>query len=651
MSQLSQAQPDFLNSKWIDARISPADDFFMHANANWIKTNPIPNEYSRWSIFDKLKQTVTLQLQDIIVHLPQSADYKNLINQQIYAFYASGMNTENIEKLKTQPLMPLINEIKTYHNINNLPALLAKLHSYDVDAFFYFSSDSDLHKPQQMIGVIVQSGINLPHRDYYLKNNTAAKKIQNDYISFLQTIFQQLGLNAAEAQKAALQSFAIEKHLATLFKPSDYFRIPKNIDNQSSEINLAKSYPKLHLMAYFQHRNLPEGFIVNNYTPDYLTALEKYLASLDAKQIQNYLIAQLIYHYANNLNAAFSDALCKFNMQLSGKKSCHSRSEKIIKELNTYLGYAVGDLYVAKYYHSGNIEATNQIVSSIKKQMQVYLTNSTWLSATTKHKALVKLKKMQARVGFNTFKIDYSSLEVKRQSYLENMLAITKFETQRMLNKIGHPVNRHEWDMSPQSVNAYYDISQNRINIPLGILQPPFFDPNANNAVNYGGIGTVIAHEISHAFDDKGAQFNEVGQFHQWWSASDWSIYEQKVNCIINQFSSYPVQGSKNHFLNGKLVSGEAIADLIGVNIAYNAYLSNAERINDKVIGNYSPNQQYFISFAHLWASHMNNEEAIKRARTDPHPPMNLRVNGTLQNIKGFHEAFKVNKHPRCEFF
>jgi putative endopeptidase len=653
--QTTQAQSsEFLYLNWMDTQIPPSKDFFSYANANWVKSNPIPKDYGRWSIFEKLDKKVSLQIKDMIATLPKQKEFNQRINQQIYEFYQTGLDTKTIEEVNSKPLQPIIQKILAYQNLKQLSVLLADLHALGIDAFYGVTSTPDMHRPKQNIGVIVQSGLNLPHRDYYLKETKEAKKLQEKYRAFLKTIFLEQKYTESQANQAVNDTFEIEKKLAELFKPEDYFRNPQNIDNQIPSNELTKKYQNLYLNEYFSERKLTNNFTINNYTPDYLESLNLYLAQLNDKKIKNYLIAQVIFVYAQNLNLAFSKPYCQLSMEISGSLSCPTRWETVVKELNHFLGFAVGDLYVARYSRDGEIQKTNTIINNVKQQMRIHLMDSTWLSSDTKRQALIKLEHMQSRVGFNHFEIDYKPLNIKKQSYVQNALALSQFETQRMLNKIGKAIDDNEWDMSPQSINAYYDIAQNRINIPLGILQAPFFDINASNAINYGGIGTVIGHELSHGFDDMGAQFNEKGQFHQWWTKKDWATYQEKVSCIVQQFSSYPVQGTKHRHLNGKLVSGEAIADLMGVNLAFNAYKQSNEAKEDIAIGAFSPEQQYFIGYGHIWASKVRNEEALKRALTDPHPPMNLRVNGTLRNIPGFYKAFNLsqdNIDNMCHFF
>lgn len=637
----------------MDLSIEPQKDFYLYSNGQWIKENPIPDDYGRWSIFDVLEKKNKEELISLIQSIPQNKDLSSKhINQQIFEYYQSGMDTQMIEEVKSKPLAPLIAQIQKSHKMSELYPLIAKLHAIGVNVFFQIGPMNDFHHPQQIIAGISQDGLNLPHRDYYLKQDYHSKKIQENYLKFLNTLFLELNFSNDEAKNAALISFEIEKNLASFSMPQDYFRQPTNLDHPMRPQALLALYPNLDLQNYFNLRELPKNVVINNCTPQYLEKLNAYIKTLTPKSIQNYLLAHLMFQYANNMHNTVNQGYCQLSMALSGSKTCPKREDNIIKELNEELGFAIGDLYVATHLHQGTIEKTKDMIEQIKHELKIHLEDS-WMSPSTKTQALLKLNRMKSRVGFNLFHIDYQSLSIKPQSYVENAIALVAFETKRQLSKIGHPIQVDEWDMTPQSINAYYDVSQNQINIPLGILQTPFFDIHATDAMNYGGIGAVIGHEISHGFDDQGAQFNERGQFKSWWKKQDWATYQQKLQCIIQQYSQYPVQGNPKHHLNGKLVSGEAIADLMGLNLAYQAYLHSPSFQNATPIEKFNPMQQFFLNYAHIWAGNMRDEEALKRSLIDAHPPMNIRVNGTLKNMPGFYQAFDLSdaKEKKCSIF
>jgi putative endopeptidase len=647
---------DHLHIDWMDTNYQAAENFFMYSNHNWLKKNPIPNDKGRWSIFDYLDEKVNQQIQDLLLNLPQSPSlFSKKINQQLHQYFKSGLDKHTIEKEKAKALEPFIEKINAYQNLKDLAKLTAKLHKIGVNVFYDVSSTADIHKKGQLIAGISQDGLNLPNRDYYLLADENGHSIYNAYMALLEHFFIELNYTHEDAKQAAVETWEIEKKIAEISEPKAFFRDPKNIDHPYQAAELAKKYPQLFLNEYFLARGLKNNFKINNFSEKYLQELDLYLKTLDGQQLKNYLLAHLYFAYANYMHASIKNAYCKFEMILSDTEACLPQWKQMIQDLNHFLGYAVGDIYMTHYYQMGVIEKINSMIENIKQQMASQIENNLWLSQKTKAFALLKLSKMSSRVAYSQFDIDYSSLNIKQQSYLANTIAMVQFETQRKFIQIGKPINEKEWEMPPQSINAYYDVAKNQINIPYGILQAPFFSLNANDAINYGGIGAVIGHEISHGFDDQGAQFDEKGVLKKWWTHADWQRYQERVQCIIKQYSRYPVQGTKNTYLNGQLVSGEAIADLVGLHLAYEAFIAHqsAHQASDSSI-EYSPSQQFFISYAHVWASHIRDAEAIKRSRTDFHPPMQLRVNATLQNTLPFFDAFQIPKSKeikRCRFF
>lgn len=645
MASLSHAS----TKEWMDFTIQPKKDFYLYSNGSWIKKNPIPKDYGRWSIFDVLEKKNQDELIQLIQSIPKNKLFASkVIYQQIFQYHQSAMDIKEIEALKIKPLIPFISLIKEYHDPSQLSELLAKLHIIGVHAFFEIVPMNDFHHPKQIIAGIAQDALNLPHRDYYLKNDAHSKKIKENYIEFLKTIFIELNFSKEQALRAAIETFTMEKKLAYLSEPTEYFRQPKNIDHPFSSEKFNQLYPFLDFNQYIVSRKLPKHFIINNCTPVYFQKLESYLSTLSPEAIQNYLLAHLIFQFASNLHHSLYQGYCQLNMNLSGSTRCPKREVQITKELNSYLGFAIGDLYVTTHLKKGSIEKTKEIVEQIKQELKKHLQDS-WMSEQTKKHALNKINHMKSRVGFNSFYINYETLAIKPQIYVLNSIALLAFENQRQLLKIGQPVNEAEWEMTPQSINAYYDLSQNQINIPLGILQTPFFDIDASDAQNYGGIGAVIGHEMSHGFDDQGSQFDEKGQYHSWWQKEDWKMYQKKIQCIIQQFSEYPVQGHPKHHLNGKLVSGEAIADLMGLKLAFKAYSNHSLEQSEKS----RSFQVFFINYAHIWAANIRDEEALKRSLTDPHPPMNIRVNATTSNMPEFYQVFMIKRSNKtmCSLF
>ncbi len=639
---------DFLNfnEEWMNTEVYPENNFFEYANGGWLKKNQIPEDEAEWGIFDILDQQVKFQIKSMILSLPMHPhQMKNTTYHQLYAFSQSGMDLKLSEKTKLEPLQPIINDIM---QMKSLAPLIAQLHAINVNVFFNLSPNIDVHYPKFMIAQISQDGMFLPNRNYYLEHDEKSVQIQQAYQRFIETLFKNCGYNNESAHQAYLDTWFIESKLATISKDNDYFRIPQNLDHRTKTLTMERKYAHLQLQSYLQENHLEHLKILNDAVPSFFTELNEILPTLSKSQIQNYLLAQLFANYAPYLHQAFREPYFDFLKSLRGTITYPERWKQVIEIENNLLGYAIGELYIENYVQPGEVEYVEKMIIDIRRALKHRILKSKWLTKKTQKMALKKLKAMTSRVGYPKKSLNYEPLNVKKQSYVANVKAAYQFEVQRQWQKMNRLIDRDEWDMPPQSVNAYYDVSQNQINIPLGILQKPFFDIHAPDAINYGGIGVVIGHEIFHGFDDEGAQFDAGGKLNFWWTKEEWNIYQGKIQCIVQQFSSYKIPGSEN-YLSGKLVSGEAIADIGGIQLAYDALM---QLPTTKHIKNYSPNQQFFINFAHIWASKIRDEESIRKAHIDPHPPKIYRVNGTLSNTPQFYEAFHIPmKKQMCKLF
>jgi putative endopeptidase len=649
MTALSYAQPsDSLNfnAEWMNTDAHPETNFFEYANGGWLQKNQIPEDEAEWGIFDILDQQVKAQIKSMILSLPNHPhQIKNPTNRQLYSFYQSGMDLKLSEKTKLEPLQPLIDEVFQF---KSLARIIAHLHALNVNVFFNLSPNTDVHYPNFMIAQISQDGMFLPNRNYYLQHDEKSLRIQKAYQRYIETLFTNSGYDTQSAHQAYLDTWFIESKLAYIAKENDYFRIPQNIDHRTKTLAMEKKYSHLQLQSYLHENQLDHLKILNDAAPSYLKELNQLLPTLSKSQIQHYLLAQLFANYAPYLHQAFREPYFDFLKSLRGTTNYPERWKQVIETENNLLGYAIGELYVVNYQQPGEIEYIENMIVQIRHALKNRIIQSKWLSKKTQKMALKKLRAMSSRVGYPKKPLNYEYLMVKEQSYVANVMAAYQFEILRQWQKMNRVIDPDEWDMPPQSINAYYDVSQNQINIPLGILQKPFFDIHAPDAINYGGIGVVIGHEIFHGFDDEGAQFDAEGKLNFWWTKEEWNIYQGKIQCIVNQFSGLKIPGSEN-YLNGKLVSGEAIADLGGIQLAYEA-LTQLPNLQD--IEHFTATQQFFINFAHIWASKIRDEESIRKGHIDPHPPKIYRVNGTLSNTPQFYEAFHIPKKKRmCNLF
>lgn len=632
---------------WIDQSIPPQENFYLFANQNWIKQHPIPQAEAEWSIFNELKHEIDQELANTLKDLPKRPKLNHVkLFQQLHRLYQSGMDQQSINQANIQPLKPLLQQI---HQFNPLFSTLAKLHRYNIPGFFQLYPYSSLHQPKRIIAAINQPNLILPDRNYYLHPSPAHDLILDAYRSYITQLLQNIGYSKTKARGAAKSVLEIETMIAKFSADRDFFRQPKNIDHVISFATFEQKYPNLPWSEYFSSLNFQPKFI-NVSNPHYFEQLNVYLPQLSQAQIQDYLIANLLVEMAEYLPDAYAQPACRFHQAIRGNQSCPKPYEQVMSFMNQYLGFALGDLYIATHHDNNTIPYVTEIYRDIRHSLKHAIITNRWLSTATKQKALLKLNKMTSRIGYPK-PLNYQNLQLDSKIYLDNVLSARQFETTREWQKIGTNINPQEWDMPPQSINAYYSVAQNQINIPLGIMQSPFFNPKASAAANYGGIGVVIGHEIFHGFDDEGSQFDENGKLATWWTKHEWTIYQSHVKCIQAMFDRFHIPNTDLQ-VNGQLVSGEAIADLGGLSLSLDAYLHSRHFQHDQKIHGYSPLQQFFISFAQLWASNINPQEAYRKGLVDPHPPKIFRVNGSVQNCKAFYQAFSLPEPTNmCQFF
>ena len=631
---------DSLHLDWCDKNVAPQDNFYQYANGSWQKNNPIPDAYSQWNAFSVLDKTNLERIHKILIQAANNKHAKNATAEQIVgSLYASAMNTDLIEKLGTKPLQPELNKISAISNENELQQEIANLHQIGVNVLFNFTNMQDFHDSTQMIGAIVQGGLTLPNRDYYLKDTPAFKKAREFLLIYIRNMFQLLGDDSKTATHAANVILQIETKLATSSMSNIQQRDPFAIYHMVHVTKLNKIYPNFAWQNYFTSMGLPNIKSINLAMPKFMQALNKLLLEIPLNDWKIYLRWHLINEYSPYLPEKFVNENFNMSRQLSGAKTMHPRWRRFIMHTNLAIEFAMGELYVKQYFSPQRKQEVLSIMHQVRKALADDLSTLAWMQPSTRLAALKKLSLMEERVGYPDKWWDYSKLKISNDEYLLNTMRSNQFFIQHELQKIGKPIDRTEWVMPPQSVNAYYDPSMNNINIPAGILQPPFFDLNAPAAVNYGAIGWVIGHEITHGFDDTGAQFDGYGNLHNWWQPADKITFKKLTQCIINQFSKYKV--GDNLFVQGKLVAGEAIADLGGLKLAYNAFHASPDFKDEKTIDGQTPDQQFFLSAAHLWANNIRPEQSINLVTVDPHPPAINRVNGTLCNIPEFKLAFK----------
>jgi putative endopeptidase len=630
-----------LHLDWMDFSVDPAQNFFNFANGRWIKDHSIPNAYSHWSTFNVLEERNQGIIKTILERESTKQHATEDDKQKVGDFYFSGMDEDMINKAGSSPLQPEFDRINTITTSMDLPKVIGHLQLIGVDAPFNFGQMQDYQDSSTVIGVAAQAGLGLPDRDYYLKEDVKFQQLRKIYQEHIANMFILLGdsreLSAIEAQKV----LAIETEWAKASMPRAEQRIPSNIYHLKKGLaELNKETPNFNWADYFYSLGYPDIKNVNLAMPDFFKAFNSQITTLSVDEWKIYLRWQLISEYAPYLSAPFVNENFKMNSAISGSKELLPRWKRVIAAEDQALGFAVGKLYVAKAFPDSYKKKAQQILTDIRQILNDDLGTLSWMTPQTRAAALHKLNLMEERIGYPTQSRDYSALKVVRGPYILNILHANEFLKRHEFDKIGKPVDRNEWDMTPQTVNAYYDPSTNRINIPAGILQPPFFDPKAPASVNYGAIGFIMGHEMTHGFDDEGARFDGDGNLKNWWQAQDLQEFHTRTRAIAEQFSHYKIAQMN---VQGELVTGEAAADFGGLTLAYRAFhASDAYKKQAKKIAGFTPDQQFFLGAAHVWANNIRMDEARLRIITDPHPPAKYRVNGTLANMPEFQQAFNV---------
>ncbi len=641
-----EKNPPPLDPQNMDTSVKPQDDFFMYADGGWIKRTEIPPEYSRWGGFNELIERNNDALHAIAekainAHVdPRFAPEV----QKVGDYYASGMDEKTIEAVRTKPLGDEFKNIDAIKDRNDLLKEIAHLHTIGVDALFDFSSGQDAKDSTHEIAQAVQGGLGMPDRDYYTKTDEASKKLRDQYVDHVAKMLTLLGEPAATASDHAKKILALETKLAEASRTRVQLRDPQKNYNKMAVSQLQKLTPDWKWSDYFKQINLLEPPNINVHQPEFFKAADDVFRSAPIEDWKAYLRWHLIDAAAAELSKDFVDEDFNFKERvLRGTQQIKPRWKRVIASTDDAIGEALGKLYVAFDFHPQAKARALELVNNLKEALSDRIKTLEWMDEPTKQEALKKLAAMRVKIGYPDKWLDYSMLQIDRGPYVSNAIRAGKFETTRELNKIGKPVDPTEWGMTPPTVNAYYNPNMNEIVFPAGILQPPFFYANADDAINYGGIGAVIGHEMTHGFDDQGRQFDAAGNLRDWWTPESAAKFKERSQAIVKQYNEYePLPGLH---VNGDLTQGENIADLGGVKLAY-AALQKALEKNPQAragkIDGFTPDQRFFLSFATIWKSKQRDEDLKLRLNTDPHSPAHYRVDGPLSNLPEFQKAFNL---------
>jgi endothelin-converting enzyme/putative endopeptidase len=625
----------------IDKTADPCNDFYRYACGGWLKANPIPPEEATWGRFDVLfennQKILRSILEDSAAHQERSAT-----DQQVGAFYQSCMNEDRIEALGGAPLQPELDRIAAINTRANLLAEIARLHDLQVQVFFSFSPEPDPDNARRNIANLDQGGLGLPEKDFYFRSDSHSEEIRQKYVAHIARMLELSGIESSVAAKESAEILHIETALAKGSLDITARRDPKLLVHRTSLTELAAQSPAFSFDTYFRAIQAPKFSTLNVSVPSFEKTLNDLLASEPLPNLKHYLAWHYIRASGPLLSHAFVDENFDFySRALTGASQLRPRWKRCVSATDDELGEALGRLFVERTHAEEGKAHTLQIVMGIEEQMKRDINSITWMSSITKKRALEKLAAVTRKIGYPDHWRDYSSVHIESTDYFGNWYRANQFESRREIAKIGQPVDRNEWQMTPPTVNAYYEPSENNINFPAGILQPPFYSNDARDSVNYGAVGSVIGHELTHGFDDEGRQFDGDGNLKDWWTKNDRDRFAKLSNCFVNQYGGYsPVPGVE---LNGQLTLGENTADNGGIRLAYLALLDvlakKAVPISQMQDG-YTQTQQFFLGFAQAWCENQRPEAARLQAQTDPHAPAQFRVDGTVSNMPEFGKAF-----------
>ena len=628
----------------LDKTCKPCDDFFQFAMGGWMKNNPIPPEYSSWGSFTVLADKNQQALRQILEAAEKSNAPAGSNERKVGDFYASCMDTAAIEAAGTKPIDAVLQRIAETTNARGLPALTAQLQQQGIGVLFRFTSGQDAKESTQVIAIALQGGLGLPERDYYLRDDDKSKKLRDDYIKHAAKMFELLGDTPDKAAAEAMTVLNLETSLAKASMSNVDLRDPIKTYHKMKLAEVQSLTPDLSWDSYLKTAGHAAVTEMNVAQPDFFKALDTQLTSTSLEDWKTYFRWHLLDAAAPALSEKFVNEDFDFRGRiLTGAKQIQPRWKRCVQVTDRNLGEALGQVYVQKYFppeaKAHALEMVHNLIAALRDDLKTL----PWMGPETRAQATAKLEAFTVKIGYPDKWRDYSALKVDRSSYLQNLQRGAEFEFQRRLNKIGQPVDRTEWGMTPPTVNAYNNSSMNEIVFPAGIMQPPFYDPKADDAVNYGGMGAVIGHEITHGFDDHGSQFDGRGNLKNWWSSDDLKNFKERAQCVSDQFDGYVVDGDLHE--NGKLVLGESIADLGGLTISYAAYeksLQGKPRPPDK--DGFTPEQQFFLGWAQVWGANERLEYARLMANTNPHPLPRFRGNGPLSNMAEFAQAFACKK-------
>ncbi len=631
--------PSF-DTKALDKTADPCVNFYQYACGGWMKNNPIPSDQAAWGRFNELAERNRAFLRDIL-EKAESATNRTPNEQKIGDYYASCMDEEAINKKGVAATKPAFDRVNSIQDKSELAGLVAHLHAHGIDVLFNFDSGADFKNAKEVIGQADQGGLSLPDRDYYLKDDVKSVELRKAYVEHVTNMFKLAGDSPEQAAAEAKAVMAIETALAKGAMDRVERRDPEKVYHKLSTQEWQTLTPSFSYPKYLKEVGAPSLTSLNVATPDFFKALDAELNAVSLDDLKTYLRWHFMHSQVQALPKAFVDENFSFyGKTLTGAKELRARWKRCTAAVDGDLGEALGQVYVEKHFPPDAKARTLKMVEALEDALSRDIQSLDWMSDTTKKQALIKLKAIENKIGYPSKWRDYSSLNIVRGDALGNSLRANAFEVQRRLNKIGKPLDKLEWQMTPPTVNAYYEPTENNINFPAGILQPPFFDFKADDGLNFGGIGAVIGHELTHGFDDQGAQFDAEGNLKSWWTAEDEKAFKQRTQCLVDEYDQFVAVDDVH--VRGKLTLGENTADNGGLRIALmalEATLAKSGKPPEKIDG-YTPQQRLFLGWGQIWCQNMTDQLTRLIAQTNEHSPDKYRVNGVVSNMPEFQKAW-----------
>jgi putative endopeptidase len=627
----------------MDTTVRPQDDFYQYANGTWLKNNPVPSTDSRWGSFSQLMEDNLKKLKGILEETAKKENANGSNAQKIGDYFFSYMDSVKKNAEGVKPLSPYLKQVDDLKSNSDLVNVITNLQLKGVRVAWGLYVSSDPKSSNVNIAQANQGGLGLPDKEYYTRTDEDSKKLQADYLDHLSKMFQLLGDTKEIAEKNAKVVYDFDMKLAKASMTNVELR---DIEKQYNKYNLAeldKKYPNINFTNYLKGLGLPAAKEVIIGQPEFFKQVDAMIKTTSLEDWKQYMRWNIINSYADQLSDEVSKQNFAFyNTTLSGQKEMKPRWKRAITEVDNVLGEALGQLFVEKYFPEDSKKKVNAMVDNLIAAYRERINGLDWMSAETKVMAQKKLNTIIKKLGFPDKWRDYSKLNVAKNSHLENYINAYTYELNRNFDKLSKPVDKMEWFMSPPTVNAYYNPTTNEITFPAGIMQPPFFFADADDAVNYAAIGAVIGHELTHGFDDQGSQFDEQGNMKNWWTKDDQTKFQAKTKMVVEQYNSYVAIDSLH--VNGELTLGENIADLGGVSIAYAAFLKTEQAKKAEKLDGFTPQQRFFLSWAQIWRTNYTDAALKKQVNTNPHSPSMFRGNGPLTNLPEFYEAFGVKE-------